>query len=194
MRYIASTLPTGDRWKPIFDRYLGHLASRVDALGGKSSQVEANPDGTGRPYEPIDWRPGDPYPTQGFGSGGTGPGAKPCGPWSKCWEGWAAALVFALCFVFAGFLPVPWAAVALTVGVVVLAFLLYRWSCCCQGRLACAILDKLVLGSGGATFVLAILAIMSGVPPWSLLLLISSVVLIGAILATYLLRCRDDHC
>jgi hypothetical protein len=71
MRHIASRIPQGDRWVPIFDRYVAHLAAKVDALGGRSRDIEANPDGTGRPYVPSSWKPGDPFPVGGPGS--TGP-------------------------------------------------------------------------------------------------------------------------
>lgn len=68
MSHVARTIPVGDRWRPIFDRYIGYLGARVDALGGSARDVSPNPDGTGKPYTPGQWRPGDRFPKGGFGS------------------------------------------------------------------------------------------------------------------------------
>lgn len=49
LKHIALTIPSTNRWYPIFQRYLGFLGERVDALGGDSSTIHPNPDGSGRP-------------------------------------------------------------------------------------------------------------------------------------------------
>ncbi len=45
LRWIQKTIPEGDIWFPVFQRYVGQIADRVDALGGDSSQVVASPSG-----------------------------------------------------------------------------------------------------------------------------------------------------
>ncbi|WP_327096090.1 galactose oxidase early set domain-containing protein [Nocardia vinacea] len=52
MKHIGQTIPSTNRWYPIFLRYLAFLAARVDGLGGDSTTVHANPDGSGRPVRP----------------------------------------------------------------------------------------------------------------------------------------------
>jgi hypothetical protein len=45
LRWIQRAIPTGDRWFPAFDCYVGAIADRVDALGGDSKKVVASPSG-----------------------------------------------------------------------------------------------------------------------------------------------------
>ena len=51
-KHILSTVPTENRWYPLMQRYVHHFGLKVDALGGDSSAVHPNPDGSGRPYDP----------------------------------------------------------------------------------------------------------------------------------------------
>lgn len=51
LRHIQSTIPVDDRWWPVFGRYLGQLADRVDGFGGNSAAVDPSPAGTGRDAE-----------------------------------------------------------------------------------------------------------------------------------------------
>ena len=48
LRWISKSIPHGNRWHPVFRRYLEQTAERVDALGGDSSQVSPSSSG--------DWR------------------------------------------------------------------------------------------------------------------------------------------
>lgn len=53
LRWIESTIPSGDRWRVVFERYVGTVAERVKALGGDPAQIRPSPDGSGvhpRPY------------------------------------------------------------------------------------------------------------------------------------------------
>lgn len=62
-KHILSTIPTDNRWYPLWQRYVHHAGEKVDALGGNSDDVHGNPDGSGRPYDPTGDRPrpgGDP--------------------------------------------------------------------------------------------------------------------------------------
>ena len=52
LKYVATTIPTDNRWYPLMQRYVHHLGAKVDALGGDSKSVHPNPDGSGRPYDP----------------------------------------------------------------------------------------------------------------------------------------------
>jgi hypothetical protein len=47
LRYIALAIPSGDRWYPIFSRYIKQLAGQVDALGYDSNLVTASADDPG---------------------------------------------------------------------------------------------------------------------------------------------------
>jgi Putative peptidoglycan binding domain len=48
MRHIALAIPTGDRWHPIFARYLGQIADRVRGFGGDPERIDPSPDGEGK--------------------------------------------------------------------------------------------------------------------------------------------------
>jgi len=50
MRWIAQSLSPASRWFPVMQRYLGQLATRVDALGGDATQIPPTPTG--------DWQAG----------------------------------------------------------------------------------------------------------------------------------------
>jgi hypothetical protein len=43
LRDIGATIATGDRWRPVFDRYLGLLRSRLVSLGGDPNAVNPRP-------------------------------------------------------------------------------------------------------------------------------------------------------
>ena len=53
LQHIGQTIPSTNRWYPIFLRYLAFLGERVDALGGDSSSVHPNPDGSGKPMPQL---------------------------------------------------------------------------------------------------------------------------------------------
>lgn len=54
MRHIAAAIPATDHWYPVFQRYIGQIADRVDGFGGNSTSVYGNPDGTGEePKKPT---------------------------------------------------------------------------------------------------------------------------------------------
>lgn len=48
LRYIALSIPTNNRWFPIFSRYVGHLGQKVRGLGGNPDVIEGSPDGDGK--------------------------------------------------------------------------------------------------------------------------------------------------
>ncbi|HEX8492032.1 MAG TPA: LodA/GoxA family CTQ-dependent oxidase [Pyrinomonadaceae bacterium] len=47
LRHIFRSIPVGDRWHPVFVRYLEQIAGRVNEFGGDAESVFASPDGSG---------------------------------------------------------------------------------------------------------------------------------------------------
>ncbi|HEV8324327.1 MAG TPA: hypothetical protein VG389_22105 [Myxococcota bacterium] len=48
LRWIARSIPSQDRWHPVFQRYLAQVADRVSALGGDPSKIAPSSSGEGR--------------------------------------------------------------------------------------------------------------------------------------------------
>jgi hypothetical protein len=55
LRYIQQSIPTNNRWSPMFVRYLDEIGRRVKGLGGDPDAVHASPDGSGGllPLPPV---------------------------------------------------------------------------------------------------------------------------------------------
>jgi len=47
LRWILRSVPTDNRWYPVFSRYVDLVGDRVGGLGGDPSAVEPSPDGSG---------------------------------------------------------------------------------------------------------------------------------------------------
>ena len=200
MGHIATTLGATDHWRPLIERLVGHLRARVDALGGSGRDIAANPDGSGRPYVPIDWQPGDPFPMGGFGSGGAGTG--PCndpgtgGHERECitWPGWLIAAALALALVALGVWPAKLALILVVLALITIALAGAAWHRACQGKFICRLLDKLVLGAVTATGALAIGAVIFGASVRLEALVASSSTVIVAMLASHLRGCQEKCC
>lgn len=52
MQHVGLTIPSDNRWYPLFLRYLAFLGDRVDGFGGDSGTIHPNPDGSGRAVDP----------------------------------------------------------------------------------------------------------------------------------------------
>ena len=52
LRYILESIPSHDRWYPVFHRYVGEIAERVKGLGGNPTLVLASPTGDGMHHRP----------------------------------------------------------------------------------------------------------------------------------------------
>jgi hypothetical protein len=52
LKHIALSIPTANRWYPVFERYLADLGDRVRALGTDPDEIGPSPTGSGRPDEP----------------------------------------------------------------------------------------------------------------------------------------------
>jgi hypothetical protein len=174
LRHVATTIPLGNRWYPIFLRYLGLLAGKVDALGGDSSTVFGNPDGSGRPYVP---EPAAASPR-------------------SCVEGWLVAVLAAVGLVLAGTLPeVPTIAVAVTISIVLLVAVAAWWSRRCCGSIRCALLDYLLLGASSGASVLAVLLAFGFTAPGLVgALTVGAVVTALSVAASFGWRCRGRCC
>jgi hypothetical protein len=55
LRWIARSIPTRERWHPVFERYLAQVTDRVTALGGDPAQITPSSSGE-------DWRRLPPTP------------------------------------------------------------------------------------------------------------------------------------
>jgi hypothetical protein len=177
LKHIATTIPPGNRWHPIFQRYIHGLGGKVDALGGDSASVQPNPDGSGRPYVPKPDPGGAPPAHGGLG---------------HCLEAWAVALIVALGLVLLGVVGSAGArAVVAVVALVLLALVVYAWSVRCHGRIRCALLDHVLLGAAVAAGVLSIL-LVSHVAGTFLTeaIAIAAVLAALAAIASFALRCR----
>lgn len=181
MKHIATKIPTWDRWYPIFQQYVHGLGVKVDALGGDSSSVHPNPDGSGNPYVPPREQP-----PGGGGLSGLG----------HCLEAWAVSLVLTLALVLLGVVESAGARGAIAaVGLVLLALLVRSWSVRCCGRLRCALLDHVLLGSAVAAGVLAILLaadVEADFLPEATA--IAAAIAALAALGSFALRCRGGCC
>lgn len=190
MGHLAGTLAPGDRWRPLIERLVQHLASKVDALGGRSRDVEPNPDGTGQPYHPVPWQPGDPFPIGGFGSGKRGgtPGSMTC----PSWPGWLVAAAVAVGLAVAALSPpAVWLTVAV-LAMLVVAFAGAYWArrCSC---FTCRLLSHLVLGAALASGVIAWAAAL-GVPVRMTVLGLAGLLAAGGIVVWWLHGCQSDNC
>jgi hypothetical protein len=125
LRSIERAIPTTDRWFPVFRRYVGQVAMRVDGLGGDSAKVAPSPSG--------DWQQPAPAPTSAI-----------CRSFAI-----AIAALLAMLLVVLG---ATTGAVQIVLGLIVLALLLivgYAWITSCRptgGRLLAPIALGLVAG------------------------------------------------
>jgi hypothetical protein len=52
LRHIGESIPTTNRWYPVWTRYLGEISDRVKGLGGNPDDIFPSPTGEGRPIPP----------------------------------------------------------------------------------------------------------------------------------------------
>ncbi|MEU2032596.1 galactose oxidase-like domain-containing protein [Nocardia amamiensis] len=52
LRHIGLSIPTGNRWRPVWDRYLDEIADRVEGLGVNPDEIAPSPTGERRPQPP----------------------------------------------------------------------------------------------------------------------------------------------
>jgi hypothetical protein len=49
LRFIQESIPSTDRWFPVFNRYVDQVAGRVKGMGGNPDQIKPSPRGDGKP-------------------------------------------------------------------------------------------------------------------------------------------------
>ena len=127
--HIARTLPSS---RPVAAtvRAPGCASRRRSTRSAAIQAVEPNPDGTGKPYQPSGWQPGDPFPDGGFHSGGGG-GVR---QGRILLAGLGDHRGLALGLTALGVLPAPLALLLLALAIVVVAVCGYAWARLCRGR------------------------------------------------------------
>jgi hypothetical protein len=135
-RHIAATIPATDHWFPVFQRYIGQIADRVDGFGGNSTKVFGNPDGTGKKPEDAN---------QGF--------------WS-CSGRWMLSLLIAVAILLAASMTnIIAVGITLAVGIVVGLALYRSWCIKCQPSY-CVRLQTIQLGLLVALGIIALMKLI----------------------------------
>jgi len=195
--HILTTLDFGDRWRPLFERWVMHLGARLDALGGKSSDVRPNPDGSGEPYQPSNWKPGDAFPPGGFHSGD--PCRDPCEDdrgQEACPSrpAWLIALVLGLALFLFGIAGPTLAFVAVAVAIV-LSLVVALWlKRACPACALCALLRGALFGSALGVLLCGMMQVLAAAPVRPVAYLLAGVLGLGSAIAAYLGRCFSDRC
>lgn len=129
LRWIERAIPSGNRWVPVFGKYVAQVADRVDALGGDSSKVA--PSASGQWQEAY----------------------RNCLIFTL-----ATVLLIALLVVGIGTLPGGLMAMIGSPVFALLIGTVYFWKRKCRSRL-CQLLRALLVGAGIATIILVLLAV-----------------------------------
>ena len=162
LKHIGAGLSIDDRWRAVFERYVGHIGERVRGFGADPEAITPSPDGSGS------------LGSKGVPPGGT-IGAEQCGKLS-----WLYTLVLAFLLVVSARLPVPGAALGLAVAALA-AVALAVWLRWCRDGLCGWLRASLKgLGLGAAVTALLLLAgaAPSGVPVLALSTLAAAAVYI----------------
>lgn len=190
--HIAKTLVPTDRWYPLFEKLTGYLAERVDALGGDSRQVEPNADGTGKPFVPIDWKPDDAFPENGFSTPSVGApnGGGATGAHCRTDLGYWISLVVALSLLAFGALALAPGLVFAAIGLIVTGLLGKHWQSLCPVGFFCRLLSKISLGAFCASGIMTLGLVLYG-PVFRLdALLIATLIGLIAVLIAAAKGCR----
>ena len=150
LRWIQLAIPQGNRWHPVFGRYVGQIANRVDALGGDSSKIKPSPSG--------EWQGIDP---------------KQCTTLA-----FMTAALLGLLLIVLGALGGGWQATIGIIVFALLIGVGYFWVKKCQ-PIECALLRTLVAGAGSGSTVLAVLALVGVSTPQLVTILALSMVITG---------------
>jgi hypothetical protein len=168
LRYIAASMPPGDRWRPVFARWLEQFSARVEGLGGDPDRIEPSPDGTGKAPRPD------------------------CSPRAL----WGLAAVTAAVLTLMGIVPLPYGAPIAAAGLVLLVALVC-WAVARCRPTPCKLVPPLLLGTTAAGAMLGLLALL-GVGGLAVLMLAVSAVLSLVLSAWMVLRgcscgcCEDE--
>ncbi|MCE7926650.1 MAG: hypothetical protein DYG98_26710 [Haliscomenobacteraceae bacterium CHB4] len=150
LRWIAAAIPAANRWAPVFNKYVGHVAGRVDALGGHSDKVTASPTGQ--------WQ----------------------AAYKKCLALMiASTALLALALIVAGVPAGGTAAGVAGLVVVLLILAVYWWRRSCRPS-TCQLLRAVLFGAGAGTLVLALLAVFGVSAPQLFAVLAAGVAIVVA--------------
>ena len=161
LRWIQKAIPDDNRWSPVFLRYVGQIANRVDALGGNSTEVAPSPNG--------EWRDSK---------------ARFCNRFAL-----ATGALLAICIVLSGILNIgllvpigiPVLALLAVVGLI--------WIVKCHPK-ACRLIWRIITGVGIGAVVLILMAWLRIIAPQFITVLaISVVIIIIVALAGLVRRC-----
>lgn len=160
LRWIERAIPAGNRWAPVFSKYVQRIAGRVDALGGESGQVV--PTATG------EWRQA----------------------YARCrLLGRLAVLLLAALVIAGGTLSGAILGTAVAAMAVLLAGVTRIWITRCRPGI-CPVLRALLAGAGLGALGLALLALLgTSTPQLVPTLLASAIVAVFALLAGWRKGC-----
>ncbi|WP_143288217.1 hypothetical protein [Calothrix rhizosoleniae] len=167
MRHIFESIPPTNRWFPVFERYIAHVADRTRSFGTDPDKVEPSPDGTGVRDKPS-----------------------PLG----CPQHWIASGLLAAILVTWGIFQVQVAAVLTSIAIVtwVATYCWYEYKCKPSW---CSRLNTLLIGVGVAAAILGFLY-LAGVTTSNLLsaLAVSAISTGTMAIASWLLYCGKGCC
>jgi hypothetical protein len=165
LKHVFAAIPTGDRWHPVFVRYLAEIEAKIRDVGGDPESVHASPDGTGAPTVAEEC----------------------CGA-----RRWLLPAILALLVVLVAVEPVV-VAPAIAAGIVALiAAVCGRRATCRIG--ACDVLLDVSLGLATALFVLGGLIAFGPVTPRFLVVTGVTAILNGIVVVAATLRGCWGHC
>ncbi|MGL5888372.1 MAG: hypothetical protein ACRC3B_00725, partial [Bacteroidia bacterium] len=170
LRHIAQSIPSGNRWYPIFNRYVAHTGEKVRGLGGNPDVVEPSPNGDGK--------------TPGLTSSTNDKGSCNC-----MFFYWWVILATALLFILpATALATTTALVSvLTVILVILLMSIYILRKRCR-MCACKLLGALLAGSALAGGILGVTVLTGATGPRLLAMLAASGIVSAVIALTAVMR------
>lgn len=173
LRYIAQGIPQTDRWYPIFRRYLGLIADRVEGFGGDPTTIHPHPNGEGIPYIP---------PAK------TAP--------ELCREAHLLTLVLALSLSLAGLATsAALLATALVIGLALAVAVLAWWARACCGRVRCAASDAAAFGGAIALLALGLAMAAGGGGAYAApVMALAALIVVLSLALGYLWRCRGGSC
>lgn len=139
MRYIGESIPVGDRWYPVFERYLKQLAERVRGFGGDPDKITPSPDGTGVPTDQQ--QPGDQVTSL------------------LCqWIPWVTAVFLALFTVALGLIPNTVTLTLKAISGLGLLIAVLIWQLRCKPQF-CQVLPPMVIGASTGMGILSLLVL-----------------------------------
>jgi len=166
LKHVFAAIPTGDRWHPVFVRYLAEIEAKIRDIGGNPESIHPSPDGTGEPTVAEEC----------------------CGA-----RRWLLPAILALLVVLIAMAPIGVAPTVAAGIVALIAAVCWRRAKCPVG--ACDVLLDVSLGLATALFVLGGLIAFGPVTPRFLFVTSATAILNGVVVVTATLRgCWGRRC